>query len=413
MFAVIAGTIANSVFFISISIPIVTYLTLSLLFADPLSADVSVDRSMSGFRIYEGESVEVTLTIENKGATLALVEITDSISKELVVSSGSNHQIVALRAGETYALRYTVSPKTYGFFRLGPILFKVSDTQGVRVHEQTFGSTSLLKVFPNIQHVPRINIRPRRTKNWPGEILARKPGQGLEFYSLREYTYGDPIKRVNWKASSRSDEHLFTNQFMSELGGDAIIVLDARTVSDVGEAPDSTLTYTARVAAIVAHRLLRDRNRVGMIVIGSSLEKVFPGFGRRQFERILIALAQTKAGGVWDIRNLGSYLALFFSRMVQIIIVSPLTDSNAFDAVVDVARRGYEVLLITPSPIEIEKRDLKMDASVGIAERVLRVKRQNKLNLLRKCATVVDWNVDTSLNVALQDATVAWNKRTA
>jgi len=410
---VIAGTAVENVFFISISIPIAAYLALSFLFSQGIHTTISAKRSLSRSRIYEGEDAEVVLKLENRGVKLDFVEVIDKIPDGLGLSSGSNHEIIELRAGENYVFSYTVAPKLYGFYELGPTLIRVSDTQGVTVREKVYEATSLLKVFPKIQYIPRINIRPRRTRNWPGEILAKRPGPGLEFYSLREYVDGDPVKKVNWKASSKSDESLFTNQFMSELGGDTIIVLDARTVSEVGEAPDSTLTFSIRVAAVTAHRLLRDRNRVGMIVIGSTLDKVFPGFGRRQFERVLTALAQTRPGTIWEIRNLGAYLSLFFSKMVQIIVISPLTDEKAFESVADIATRGYEVLLISPSPIEIEKRGLQMDSAHRFAERLLRIERQNKLNLLRKSVAVVDWNVDTPLSTTLQEATYAWNKRIA
>jgi uncharacterized protein (DUF58 family) len=370
-------------------------------------------RSLSRSRIYEGEKTEVVLKLENKGINLNFIEVFDRVPDGLAISSGSNHEIVALRTGETYTLTYTISPRVYGFYNIGPTLIRVSDTQGITVRETVYEAISSLKVFPKIQYVPRLSIRPRRTKNWPGEILAKKPGSGLEFYSLREYVDGDPVKRINWKASSKSDETLFTNQFMSELGGDTIIVLDARAESEIGEAPDSTLTYSIRVAAIVAHRLLRDRNRVGMIVIGSTLVKVFPGFGRRQYERIVTELAQTKPGTIWEIRNLGAYLSLFFSKMVQIIVISPLADDNAFESVADVARRGYEVLLISPSPIEIEKRGLRMNDAHRLAERLLRIERESKLDMLRRSIAAVDWNVDTPLSTALQEATHAWNKQVA
>ena len=148
-----------------------------------------------------------------------------------------------------------------------------------------------------------------------------------------------------------------------------------------------------------------------MIIVGSTLDKVYPGFGKRQFDRILTALAQTKSGTTWEIGNLGGYLSLFFSTMVQIILVSPLIDDKSFDCVADITRRGYEVLVISPSPIEIEKRKLPVDSQYLFAERLMKVKRRNRVNLLRRSVAVVDWNINIPLSVALQEATYAWNRR--
>ncbi|MGH2639367.1 MAG: hypothetical protein ACRDF4_08825, partial [Rhabdochlamydiaceae bacterium] len=165
--------------------------------------------------------------------------------------------------------------------------------------------------------------------------------------------------------------------------------------------------------AIVAHRLLRDRNRVGMIILGTRLDKVPPGFGKRQFDRILTTLSQVKPDTTWEIGNLGGYLSLFFSNMVQVILISPLIDNSSYDTVMDICARGYQVLIISPSPIGIEKRlyakSNRADEFLGLTESLLRVKRENRLNILRRGAVVVDWDANTPLADALEQATYLWN----
>jgi uncharacterized protein (DUF58 family) len=363
--------------------------------------------------VYEGEKVDVTVELKNGGTKVEVLEIVDEIPEPLVTVAGSNHHVISMDPGEAFGFSYTLLPEVSGLFEFGPATITASDTQGIVVKRKKFDVTSVVKVFPKIQYLPKVDIRPKRTRNWPGEISARKPGVGLDFYSLREYALGDPLKRVNWKASSRSEHQLFTNQFMSELGGDAIIVLDARSVSEVGEPPDSILTYSVRAAAILAYRILRDRNRVGTIILGSTLEKVRPGFGKRQFDRILLALAKTKPGTVWEISSLGEYLSLFFSTMVQIVFVGPLIDDEALRAVADISTRGYQVLVISPSPIEIEEHNLRGsdDKVQKLAGTLLKTHRENNLHLLRKSAVVVDWNVYTPLSVALREATFIWNRK--
>lgn len=355
--------------------------------------------------------------ITNMGQTrIDFLEIIDKVPENLEIYEGSNHHLVALAQGEKFSFSYVLKPKMYGFYEIGPVAIKRKDSQGTIVTSKTLSGTNTLRVFPKIAYISRFNIRPKRTRNWPGEIIARKVGSGMEFYSLRDYVQGDPLRRINWKASSKYDEKLFTNQFMSELGGDTIIALDARSVSEVGIPPESTVAYSIRAAAIISYRLLRDRNRVGLISLGQSLEKVFPGFGRRQFDRIQIALSMTKSGETWEIRGLGAFLATFFSTMVQIVVISSLNDEGSLEAIADIARRGFRVLVISPSPIEIESAMLKKksknyDETFEIGERLLRIQRQNRLNELKQFVTVVDWNVELLLTDALQDATYQWNRQ--
>lgn len=411
------GLFLKSFYLVLISVPIVSFVIFSILVgSNRVHTNLLVTRTLSRDSIYEDQKITVTLQIKNLGRKISFLQIIDELPKELTVSSGNNRRILRLAPREIFSFSYDVVPKIYGFHTIGPAVVTVSDTQFMLSEDRKFlEQVSVLKVFPKIQYVPKIGIRPKRTKNWPGEINTRRPGPGMEFYSLREYQPGDPVKRINWKSSSKSAENLFTNQFQIELGGDSIIVLDARTVSSIGYPPYSSDTFSVRAAGIVAHRLLRDRNRVGMIIFGSRLDKVPPGFGKRQFDRILTALAQTKPDTTWEIGNLGGYLSLFFSTMVQIIFISPLIDDSSFFTVTDIVSRGYQILVISPSAIPIEKRLYSNNNSdfevVGLAERILKTKRDNRLNVLRNSAVVVDWDVDTPLADALHEATLLWNKK--
>jgi uncharacterized protein (DUF58 family) len=407
--AVTLGLIFQNQYLVALSAPLTLFLALARLIGTLPHVNVEVERFSNGLSIYEDETQVFTVKVKNNGKSLDFVEILDVLPLELSLKTGSNHQFTSLQADQSFEFTYEVSPKVLGFYTIGPIRFRSMDIYGLYVEEKTTEVFTDLKVFPKIQYVSRINVRPRRTRSWPGEIASRKPGSGLEFYSIREYTFGDSLKRINWRASARFD-NLMTNQFMSELGGDTIIALDARSVSEVGIPPDSTVTYSIRVAAIVAYRLLRDRNRVGMIVIGDSLDKVYPGFGRRQFDRILISLTKTRPGSTWEIGNLAGYLSLFFSRMTQIIVITPLIDQKAFEAVADIAARGYQVLVISPSYIEIEERSVPNRTIDKVAADLVRLERQTKITLLRRHAVVVDWNVDQPLSQALQEATFLWAK---
>jgi uncharacterized protein (DUF58 family) len=147
-----------------------------------------------------------------------------------------------------------------------------------------------------------------------------------------------------------------------------------------------------------------------MIVVGDRLDKIRPAFGRRQFDRILTALTETRVGNTWEIGNLAGYVSLFFSRMTQIILITPLLDEKAFRAVADVSARGYEVLVISPSLIGVEARNADDRRINRIARDLVRLERQTKITMLRKHAVVVDWRVDEPLSEVLQEATFLWTK---
>src|SRR5439155_1671090 len=93
--------------------------------------------------------------------------------------------------------------------------------------------------------------RPRRGRAWYGRVASRQIGAGADFWGVREYTAGDEVRRINWKASARLDR-LFTNEYEGERSGDVVIVVDARRESFIGTETDNPIEHGVRAALGIA-----------------------------------------------------------------------------------------------------------------------------------------------------------------
>src|SRR5207249_11690940 len=123
---------------------------------------------------------------------------------------------------------------------------------------------------------------------------------------------------------------------------DGMIVLDTDvSVYDAAEA--ELFERGVRAAASMARLLLRQGNRVGMILQGEERGVVSPRFGKRHERNILFLLAAAKPG-----RALlsTSYVVTLLARLLlparaQVLIISPLLDSTIVSGVRDLAAAGY------------------------------------------------------------------------
>src|SRR2546426_220972 len=143
-----------------------------------------------------------------------------------------------------------------------------------------------LVVAPTMEDLRRTKLQPRRTRPWFGQVASRQIGAGTDFWGVREYTAGDEVRRINWKASARLDR-LFTNEYEGERSGDVVIVVDARRESFIGTETDNPIEHGVRAALGIAEHVLASKNRVGLIVQREVLDWVPPAFGRKQLYRIL------------------------------------------------------------------------------------------------------------------------------
>ena len=405
----VIGVALGSAVLVIATVPVAMYLVFVMLGSQP-HLDVSLSRIMPEGQTYEGEKATVRLRVKNEGPRVEL-EIADGIPPGIDVAAGSSHVFLALDRGESRDLAYTLLPRVFGTYTFGPIRLRTSDKAASRYEAKTLQTFGFMRVYPEVEHLSRIELRHTRPRNWPGETPTRRAGTGTEFYGIREHIPGDSLRRVNWKASARSGR-LMLNQYMKEAGGETVVVLDFRSGSMVGTPPDTTLAYSVRAAAALSYRLLRDRNRVGLLGVGRKMTKVPPGFGRRQFERILAGLIMTEASDDdWVIDLFPHYISLYYSRMVQVVLVSPLVDYRPLYLVSEMARKGYDVLVISPSPLELDEPKGGEPRTLKLARELAVMDRNQKLTSLSKHARVVDWNPRLPLENAMEELRESWRVR--
>src|SRR5205807_4957064 len=103
----------------------------------------------------------------------------------------------------------------------------------------------------------------------------------------------DP-KRINWKASARYNK-LIVNETEAERVTDVMIVLDT-DVTFFGQTESELFERGIRAAASFTRLLLRQSNRVGLVLQGGERGSIPAGFGSRHERRILYLLAAAKPG---------------------------------------------------------------------------------------------------------------------
>jgi len=404
------------------AIPIVAYLTMALLqFAEP-HLNVDVVRSVERSQLYEEDSTRVRLLVTNIGKSeIPLLTVMDTVPSELLDKElTKSHFALTLLPAESRSLFYEIRGNVFGVFSLGPVSLRSSDIFGLRESERKVHLLSAVVVLPRMtERLKHIRIKPRRTKPWPGEIAARRVGQGIDNYSIRQYIPGDSFRRVNWKASARSNresEELLLNEQMAEQGADTIVIVDAREVSNIGQGKASVIARSVHAAITITERLLRDRNRVGLFTVGLSSERIPPGYGRRQYNRLMLSLVKVRPGEFYTFENISRYLKFFYPHLAQVVLVSPLIDESSFVSGAEIARNDYDLLVISPNPIdysETAQRD-KSTLEWKIGRELAEVKRSTNLDLLRKTgAVVVDLKKDDALDYAISNNLRAWSRQMA
>lgn len=235
-------------------------------------------------------------------------------------------------------------------------------------------------------------VRLDRTTVLPGETRSRRLGAGGEFFGIREAAPGDPPRRINWRASGRAGR-LLANEYALERTGDLLLILDARP-TELGRSVDEHLLSIARAAAEgIAESFLRAKARVGLGVYGEFLEVVPLSTGRTQRARIRAALIGTRlAESPGPSERCGVAMRRFFPPGVTTILLSSLTGEASSTLVPHLRRRGYRLVVLSPSPVPLLVGGPKLPPEdEELSERLTKLLRRTQITRTWEDAPAIDW----------------------
>ena len=362
--------------------------------------DIEVQRTLSADNLYKGDDLYVELLVINRShRRTQLIEVYDNVPHEMKLRSGLNQMRLNLAPNESARIRYVLRCPLRGHYNIGPVSVRYRNTFNLNVNEMKINHHSDIVIFPQVKDVEEAFLRSRTPKMYTGATTLRTPGQGSEFYSLREYVPGDPFKNINWKAFAKTGE-LMINEKCRDAVTDVYILFDNREISRIGTVLKNPLEMGAVSAASLASYFLQRRDSVALCTYGTKLSYLPPDTGDKQYFKILSALAGATSKGRMPLQAVTNSVSGRFSRGSPVFIISSCEGDGTVPAAVrDLVGRGHEVTVLSPSSIDFEKLTTRIPR---LDYEVLKIERQNRLTTLAGSgAYVIDWMPDMDLSQAL------------
>ena len=395
-FAFLAGEL------LLLAVPLALYFALGLFFS-PGDLDLTAEREISSLRARTGRVVRIRVRIQNRGGRILVLKLRDQIPPGCTVIEGETGWLGALPEEGEVELRYAVQPER-GYYQFNQIALEAGDPFGVLNRRRALEAGGRFYIHPRYFKIDRVAIRPRITNVYSGFIPARVGGPGVEFFGVREYQPGDPIRWINWRASARQAQALFVNQYQQERVADVGLIVDTRASSQVqGMEGASIFERSIEAAGSLTNRFLQDGNRVGLLLYGTSLNWTFPQYGKVQRQRIMDQLSGAEVGESRVFEKLENLPTQILPRRAQLVFISPLQEQDV-DTLVQLAARGYAVMVISPDPVRYQWEQLAEPGDTLVqAYRLARLERRLILKRLRQAGiNVLDWDPKTPLRSALK-----------
>ena len=280
---------------------LITFLVIS---AVQSPGGISIEKNLPREICWAGDTLQVErqLTVSSG---MGPIFVHDALPPEVEVLDGNNLRVLWKWPGlRVWDLSYRIRFPKRGEFILPATTWESRAPFGMRRNGPgADGEAVYMSVVPRIRGITRLNeVRVSTKQTRYQDDLAQTGMSNSEFRELRPYAPGDPIKMINWKASSRgsrSDNLPLVNVLEPE-GRKAIwIFLDTANYMDVGTPLANPMENTVEAAGSLAQFYLSKGSTVGAYAYNSYSkggELLSPEAGQKQFRRLTQMLTGLRSG---------------------------------------------------------------------------------------------------------------------
>jgi len=230
--------------------------------------------------------------------------------------------------------------------------------------------------------------------------VHRSPFKGvsIEFAEHRQYSPGDEIRHIDWRAYGKTDRY-FIKEYEEETNLKAYLLVDASgSMAFRGSRKRvSKFEYAQHVAASLAYLMLHQQDAIGLVTLDTRVRALIPPRSTpKHLLHVLRTLESTRPGGETALAPLWHELAAHHLRRRGMVIIL----SDFFEEVESLTlalrhlrHRSHEVLLfhiLAPEEIEFPYRRLTRFRNLELgSDRLLvdprRVRSEYVANFERFC----------------------------
>lgn len=190
--------------------------------------------------------------------------------------------------------------------------------------------------------------------SYSGRHIAKRRGGAGEFVDYREYSPGDDLRRIDWKALGRTGRS-YLKLFQDETDLRCTLVLDcsgsmsqgSKSTSDIR---GSKLEWMKYFATALSHLIVLGRDAVGLCAINSSIDEYLSPVASVQ-QRLLVhqSIERLQSQGPTDLAGGLNSALLRSSRRGVLLVISDFLVPNLEEVISSFRKfraRGWEIITL-------------------------------------------------------------------
>jgi uncharacterized protein (DUF58 family) len=240
-----------------------------------------------------GDENPIRITLWNEGGMMVDLDLYDEVPFQFQKRDFKIEQVLV--PGEEKKIEYHLRPVIRGEYHFGHINAIASVWLKLASRRILLGAPSMVPVMPSVIQMKKYELMAfARISTFEGIKKIRRLGHSYEFEQIKNYSLGDDIRSINWKATGRRNT-LMVNQYEDERSQQVYMIIDKSRSMHMPFNGLSLLDYSINTSLVLANIALKKYDRVGLISFSNLIGSTLPAESHElQLKKIMNALYHEK-----------------------------------------------------------------------------------------------------------------------
>lgn len=221
-------------------------------------------------KLSNGDENEIEIRIANRFQFQVSIKIIDELPVQWQIRDFKIESV--LSSGEEKKFTYQVRPTERGEYYFGNLNVFSTSILGFISRKQQFSAEAMVSNYPSFLQLKKYDFLAftNRLKLF-GLKKIRRIGHTMEFEQIKDYTPGDDVRNINWKATAKRN-NLMVNQFQDEKSQPVYCIIDKGRVMKMPFEGLSLLDYAINATLVISNIVLKKHDKAGMLTFSRKVE---------------------------------------------------------------------------------------------------------------------------------------------
>lgn len=221
-------------------------------------------------KLSNGDDNEICIKVVNRYRFKASIRLIDELPIQWQIR---DFEITSLiDSGQEKKFTYTVRPTQRGEYYFGNLNVYTATVLGLASRRQQFAAEAMVPNYPSFLQLRKYDFIAftNRLKLF-GLKKIRRIGHTMEFEQIKDYTQGDDVRNINWKATAKRNE-LMVNQYQDEKSQPVYCAIDKGRVMQMPFNELSLLDYAINASLVLSNIVIKKHDKAGVFTFSRRME---------------------------------------------------------------------------------------------------------------------------------------------